>query len=75
MNTPKRGEKEALQAARYFGAEYQANLPHGDSRFDYYENIAWYYGEGKKWADLPPDFKAAAVTLFNEGVQAEKKHQ
>lgn len=64
--------EEALSAARYWGAEYQANP--GSSRSEYMESIAMKLGK-ERWFDLPAEQRNPLTQAFNEGVRAEQKAQ
>jgi len=63
----------ALETARYFGAECQANPGTGFS--EYASDIALRFGKGKKWSDLTSDEKAAAMAAFSQGRAEEKALQ
>ena len=64
---------KALAAARYFGAECQANP--GTSFSDYASDIALRYGKGKKWSDLTKEEMAAARAAFSQGREEERALQ
>lgn len=72
MSNCKRGPINAKgqEAARYFGAECEANP--GSSWSDYAEDCASYYGKSK-WRDLTPDEKAEALAAFNAGRKDERR--
>jgi hypothetical protein len=72
VNEPERGREEGKRAARYFGAEYQANP--GSDRLEYYESIAWYYEKGS-WAEMSDDERQEAIFEFNEGIKRERRAQ
>jgi acyl-CoA reductase-like NAD-dependent aldehyde dehydrogenase len=64
--------EEAVAAARYFGAEYQANP--GSSRSEYMESIAMKLGQ-ERWFSLTPEQRRVCGNAFEEGRRAEKKLQ
>ena len=72
MNDPERGRTAGRKAARYFGAEFQANP--GDSMADHRYNMAWYYGH-KSWSEMLEDERTEAMELFEAGKKAEKACQ
>ena len=71
MNEPKKGFKEGVFAARQFGAEFVANP--GSSKMEYLNDAAFYFGEGKTYAKLTAEERAALVEAFNAGMRAEKE--
>lgn len=64
---------KALAAARYFGAECQANP--GTSFSDYASDIALRYGKKRRWSDLTAAEMAEVRTAFSEGRAEEKALQ
>lgn len=69
----KRGTEEALKAARYFGAEYQANP--GSDRMEYLDDVADYLGADLTWKDLTREQKKPLLEAFKRGIEAEKACQ
>lgn len=56
------------------GTEWAANP--GESRREYMDNAAYYFGEDKeKYSDLSPEEKIACTREFNAGVVAERALQ
>jgi hypothetical protein len=66
-------KKRALETARYFGAECQANP--GSSFSEYASDIALRFGKGKKWSDLTKEEMAAARAAFSQGREEERALQ
>jgi hypothetical protein len=64
---------KALETARYFGAECQANP--GSSFSEYASDIALRFGKGKEWSDLTEEEKTAARAAFSQGREEEKALQ
>lgn len=73
MDDTKRGFKEGVEAARYFGSEFQANP--GSDKMEYLDAIADYFREDATWKDLTNKEKEAAKEAFRKGVEAEKRLQ
>jgi len=73
MNKIKRGFEEGVEAARYFGSEYQANP--GSDQLEYFDSIADYFRKDALWSDLSSKEKQAAREAFKKGVEAEKRCQ
>lgn len=69
-----RNYEAGIKAARYFGAEYQANP--GSSLREYIESAAWYFGPDKETqSDLSSSEKTELQKAFQEGRQAERALQ
>lgn len=62
----------ALQAARYWGAEFQANP--GDARSEYLDSIAMKLGK-EQWSDISRDQRTILLKAFHEGMSAERALQ
>jgi len=71
MRDIKKGFDEGVRASRQLGAEFAANP--GESRKEYVEDAAWYFGEGKTYATLTEAEKTALSNSFAEGFAAERK--
>ena len=61
--------KKALAAAKYFGAEYEANP--GSSRMEYLGDCSHYFG--KPWNELSQEDKNEIIAAFERGRAEEKK--
>lgn len=64
--------EKGVEAARYFGAEFQANP--GSNRQEYLDSCANYFGKDC-FRDLGPKEKGACRDAFNAGIKAEKELQ
>lgn len=69
-----RNYEAGIKAARYMGAEYQANP--GSSRMEYIDSAAWYFGPDKECQkDLTKEEREALHKAFREGQAAERDLQ
>jgi len=72
-----RNPEAGRRAARYFGAEAEAN-PGTFFQYDYADTIAFYWGYGEEyedglWKKMTAEEQAEARQLFKEGRRAERK--
>jgi hypothetical protein len=71
MDDVSRGFQEGVKAARYFGAEFQANP--GSHKVDYLNDAADYFCKGATIKDLSTSERKALYEAFNAGMKAESK--